>query len=334
MGDADADTDNHYHEQQVLLRSAQHAVNNLLQGPRVTHAQLDACGSGLPLVGGHCAVALQGALKRLQPPLFSEYWPAHRRQDLVSDRCGDVGVVGLLFGVPQRSIVTLGIGRRCHWRAARMVSPLGTWVLHDSRDAEPRFCQDRQLRHLLAQVWAEPGAQVLVVGAEWALKTSTAVPTSTCCQHGAVFEVESKHTALRITAITLGVPEHKPGGQVTVWCSVAGAHVGADIHTEALWTQVGTASVGTAAASGVGRPQNKVLLHEPVDVPAGGARTFLVHSATTFVCFTDPGDDGDTDCEDEQARIRKRAGVADPSPFADRPTVYCAVAGAIHYLVL
>ena len=59
-----------------------------------------------------------------------------------------------------------------------------------------------------------------------------------------------------------------------------------------------------------------------------------MHSTTTFVCFTDPGGEGEADCEDEHVRIRKRAGVADPSPFADRPTVHCAVAGAIHYLVL
>jgi hypothetical protein len=167
-----------YHERQSRLRCAQHAINNLVQRPAVSSFAMDAIAVEMggafslehrwPLLGNFDANVLLSALQLCMPPLEAEWWDARRTQDadlreLVSTRCREKGVVGLIVNVSTSSWWTMHLFPSRHWYALRLLDEAGSWLHLDSKSAEPKVLQDDMVHGMLRQDLCEQSAQVLLI---------------------------------------------------------------------------------------------------------------------------------------------------------------------------
>ena len=176
-----------YFERQSLMRCAQHAINNLLQRPAVTHADLNAIVDSIssssfslqhrwPLLGNHDANVLMLAFA--QHGCTAQFWDARRTTDddireLVMTRCREPGVVGLIVNVKTRSAWSLYVLPQRHWYAILRVDDRrfpeygafpGGWLELDSRAEKPRgLPENTHLHFLLQTALRDHAAEVLVV---------------------------------------------------------------------------------------------------------------------------------------------------------------------------
>eukprot|EP00965_Chrysotila_dentata_P255194 6212137-Pleurochrysis_carterae.AAC.1 len=162
-------TDHEYHESQVRMRCAQHALNNLLGSSVFDSSTLDGlaikCGGYYslahrwPFVGNYDANVV---LLALDQQGFEVKWHDGRNSvgSLMLD-CSSVSVVGLLLNMRSDIYGLLPFGR--HWVACRRVCQQAeTWIEHDSRVAGSVRYEAAAFLSRLKQL-TEKGAVILVI---------------------------------------------------------------------------------------------------------------------------------------------------------------------------